>query len=101
MCEDLSTLGTMERCPPAIVKARDFPIAKGRIVIGKIVSAVIGKKIAERTPGLSEGGGALLGVAAATALRRLGPMGMVAAATGGWLVKRHLAKRQARQQQAY
>jgi hypothetical protein len=71
-------------------------------VIGKIVSAVVGKKIAERTPGLSEGGGALLGVVAATALRRLGPVGMIAAATGGWLVTRQLAKREARrQQQAY
>jgi hypothetical protein len=85
----------------AIVQNRDFPMAKGRIMIGKIVSAVIGKKIAERTPGMSEGRGALLGVVAATALRRMGPVGMVAAATGGWLVTRHLAKRQARQQQAY
>jgi len=65
-------------------------------VIGKIVSAVVGKKIAERTSGMSEGTGALIGVAAATVLRRLGPVGFVAAATGGLLAKRYIAKRQAR-----
>lgn len=65
-------------------------------MIGKIVSAAIGKRIAERTPGLSQGGGALLGVAAATAMRRLGPLGFAAAATGTWLVNRHLKKREAR-----
>lgn len=67
-------------------------------MIGKIVSAMVGKKIAERTPGMSEGGGALLGVAAATVLRRMGPVGFVAAAAGGWLATRYMAKRQARQQ---
>ncbi|MBB3357271.1 MULTISPECIES: hypothetical protein [Novosphingobium] len=65
-------------------------------MIGKIVSAVVGKKIAERTAGMSEGSGALIGVAAATVLRRLGPVGFVAAATGGLLAKRYMAKRQAR-----
>lgn len=67
-------------------------------MIGKIVSAVIGKKIAERTSGLNEGTGALVGLAAATVvpqvLRRMGPGGMVAAATGGWLFSRYMKKKE-------
>lgn len=65
-------------------------------MIGKIISAVVGKKIAERTPGISEGGGALMGLAAATVMRRMGPMGMLAAAGGTWLVSRAMKKKQAR-----
>ncbi len=68
-------------------------------MFGKIISAVVGKKIAERTPGISEGQGALVGLAAATVARRLGPGGMVMAATGGWLASRYLKKRQARKGQ--
>lgn len=66
-------------------------------MIGKIISAVIGKKIAERTPGMSEGTGALLGVAAATVMRRMGPLGMLAAAGGTWAVSRAMKKKHARQ----
>lgn len=66
-------------------------------MIGKIISAVIGKKIAERTPGMSEGTGALLGVAAATVMRRMGPLGMLAAAGGTWALSRAMKKKQARQ----
>jgi hypothetical protein len=66
-------------------------------MLGKIISAVVGKKIAERTPGMSEGSGALLGVVAATAMRRMGPAGFAAAAAGTWLVSRHFKKRQERQ----
>ena len=66
-------------------------------MLGKIISAVVGKKIAERTPGMSESGGALMGVVAATAMRRMGPMGMAAAAAGTWLLSRHFKKKQARQ----
>lgn len=66
-------------------------------MIGKIISAVIGKKIADRTPGMSEGTGALMGVAAATVMRRMGPLGMLAAAGGTWAVSRAMKKKQARQ----
>jgi hypothetical protein len=34
-------------------------------------------------------------------MRRMGPLGFVAAAGGGWLATRYLAKRQERQAQAY
>lgn len=63
-------------------------------MIGKIISAVVGKKIADRTPGMSEGTGALLGVAAATVMRRMGPLGMLAAAGGTWAVSRAMKKKQ-------
>ncbi|MCX7285578.1 MAG: hypothetical protein NTX28_16320 [Novosphingobium sp.] len=73
-------------------------------MIGKIVSAMVGKKIAERTSGLSEGSGALVGLAAATVvprvLRRMGPGGMVAAATGGWLLSRYMKKKETGQVRA-
>jgi hypothetical protein len=66
-------------------------------MMSKIISAVVGKKIADRTPGMSEGTGALLGVAAATVMRRMGPLGMLAAAGGTWAVSRALKKKQARE----
>lgn len=64
-------------------------------MIGKIVSALIGKKIASRTPGVDAGTGAVIGLVAETALRRMGPLGFAAAAAGGWAVSRHLKKKQA------
>lgn len=64
-------------------------------MIGKIISAMIGKKIASRTPGIDGGTGALIGLVAETALRRMGPAGFAAAAVGGWAVSRHLKKKQA------
>jgi len=70
-------------------------------MLGKIISAMVGKKIAERTHGMSDGNGALVGLAIATVapkvLRRMGPGGVIAAATGGWLVSRYLRKKQTRQ----
>lgn len=65
-------------------------------MIGKIISAVVGKKIAERTPGMSEGTGAIVGLAAATLARRMGPLGMIAAAGGTWAISRAMKKKQAR-----
>lgn len=65
-------------------------------MIGKIISAVVGKKIAERTPGMSEGTGAVVGLAAATLARRMGPLGLIAAAGGTWAISRAMKKKQAR-----
>ena len=64
-------------------------------MLGKIIGAVAGKKIANQVGGISGTGGALLGAAAPVVLRRLGPLGMVAAAVGGYALKRSLDKRQA------
>lgn len=65
-------------------------------MIGKFISAMAGRQIAARTSGLSEGQGAIVGLAAATLMRRMGPMGIALAAGGGWMVSRYMKKRQAR-----
>lgn len=64
-------------------------------MIGKIVGAMIGKRLAQRPGGISGPGGALLGAGAAAVMRRMGPVGFMAAMVGGWAVKRHFNKRQA------
>lgn len=65
-------------------------------MIGRIVSALAGRSIA-RNVGTTAGGarGALIGAALPTVLRRMGPVGMIAAAAGGYAVKRALDKRRA------
>lgn len=65
-------------------------------MIGKIIGAIAGKKLADQTTGVGGTGGALLGIGAATLARRLGPVGLIAAAAGGYAVKRHLEKREQR-----
>lgn len=68
-------------------------------MIGRILSAVAGQSIA-RTVGGSAAGpvGAVLGAAIPTLLpwaaRRLGPVGMVAAAVGSYVVARAIASRE-------
>lgn len=67
-------------------------------MIGRIVGALAGRSVA-RNVGTVAGGtrGALIGAALPTVMRRMGPMGMIAAAVGGYAVKRVLDKRRARQ----
>jgi len=67
-------------------------------MIGRIVSALAGRSIA-RHVGTTAGGlrGAAIGAALPTVMRRMGPVGMIAAAAGGYAVKRMLDKRRARQ----
>jgi hypothetical protein len=62
-------------------------------MIGKIMGAVIGSRLDRRD---GEGGlkGAALGVVAASALRRLGPLGL--ALGGAYVVKKALDRRRAR-----
>ncbi|TDW63054.1 hypothetical protein EDF57_1066 [Novosphingobium sp. PhB55] len=64
-------------------------------MIGKVIGAIAGKRVSSDVSGVGGTGGALLGVGAATILRRLGPVGMVAAAVGGYALKKHLEKREA------
>ncbi|TDW61529.1 hypothetical protein EDF57_10987 [Novosphingobium sp. PhB55] len=64
-------------------------------MIGKVIGAIAGKRISRDVSGVGGTSGALLGVGAATVLRRLGPVGMVAAAVGGYAFKKHLEKRDA------
>lgn len=67
-------------------------------MIGRIVSALAGRSVA-RHVGTVAGGtrGALIGAALPTVMRRMGPVGMIAAAAGGYAVKRILDKRRAQQ----
>lgn len=59
-------------------------------MIGKILGAVVGAKTAEHARGIGGPGGALLGAGAVAVARRLGPIGLLAAAAGGyWLKKRN------------
>jgi len=61
-------------------------------MIGKMIGAMVGAKVAERARGVSGPGGAILGVVAVPLARRLGPVGLVAVALGGYAAKR-MAKR--------
>jgi hypothetical protein len=70
-------------------------IVKEIHMLGKIIGAIAGKRAAHHVSGINGTGGALLGVGAAALLRRLGPIGLVAAAAGGYALKRHYEKRQA------
>lgn len=65
-------------------------------MIGKIIGAIAGKRAAQNVSGVDGTAGALLGVGAATLLRRLGPVGLVAAAVGGYALKKRHDKQQAR-----
>lgn len=65
-------------------------------MIGKIIGAVAGKKLADNVSGLGGTSGAILGIGAATLARRLGPVGLIVATAGGYALKRYLEKREAR-----
>ena len=63
-------------------------------MIGKIIGALAGAKAAKHTRGVNGPGGAVMGVAAMALARRFGPAGMIAAAVGGYALKRYNEKRQ-------
>ncbi|MDO9487746.1 MAG: hypothetical protein Q7J32_05170 [Sphingomonadaceae bacterium] len=67
-------------------------------MFGRIIGALAGRSIA-RNVGTTAGGlrGAAIGAALPTVMRRMGPMGMIAAAAGGYAVKRLIDKRRAQQ----
>lgn len=65
-------------------------------MLGKIIGAVVGAKAAKNTRGVDEPGGALMGVAAVALARRFGIPGMIAAAAGGYALKRYNEKRSTR-----
>lgn len=62
-------------------------------MFGKIIGAIAGKKLASGRGGMSSTSGALLGAGAATVLRRLSPLGLVAALAGGYAAKRYYDKK--------
>lgn len=63
-------------------------------MIGKLIGAIAGKRLASNVGGVNETGGAVLGALAVPLIRRLGPLGLIAAAAGGYALKRHYEKQQ-------
>lgn len=63
-------------------------------MIGKLIGAVAGERIAQHIGGINGTGGALLGAVAPMVLRRLGPVGFIAAAVGSYALKRYYDKNQ-------
>ena len=68
-------------------------------MIGKLIGAFAGAKAAEHARGVSGPGGAVMGAAAVALARRFGPAGMIAAAVGGYALKRYKEKQDARMPQ--
>lgn len=66
-------------------------------MLGKVIGALVGREL-DRRDGSGGTGGAILGYAAASALRRMGPLGLIIG--GGYVAKkvydRHRASRQTR-----
>ena len=54
-------------------------------MIGKVIGALVGREL-DRRDGSGGAKGAILGMAAASALRRMGPLGMVIG--GGYVAKK-------------
>ncbi|MBT2133090.1 hypothetical protein KK137_01980 [Croceibacterium sp. LX-88] len=64
-------------------------------MIGKMIGALAGAKVAEHARGVSGPVGALLGVGIVAAIRRMSPVTLVAAAVGGYVLKRYAEKQAA------
>ena len=62
-------------------------------MIGKLIGAWAGAKAVKQTRGRGGSRGALMGAAAVAMARRYGPVGMMAAAAGGYALKRYNDKR--------
>ena len=62
-------------------------------MLGKILGAVVGAKAAQHARGIDGPAGAIIGAGAVALARRMGPMGLVAAALGGYALKRYNEKR--------
>lgn len=61
-------------------------------MFGKILGGIAGAKAADHVSGIGGTGGALLGVGAAALVKRLGPVGLIAALAGGYAFKRYQDK---------
>ena len=61
-------------------------------MIGKIIGAFVGDKLAKQTSSIGGASGAALGVIAATAVRRLSLPDMIALGAGGYVVKKVMEK---------
>lgn len=61
-------------------------------MIGKIIGAFVGDKVAKQTSGVGGATGAALGVVASTVLRRMSLPAMIALGAGGYVVKKLIDK---------
>lgn len=66
-------------------------------MLGKIIGGIVGAKAAKHRRGVSEPGGALMGVASVALARRFGLPGMLIAAAGGYALKRYTDRQNRRQ----
>ena len=66
-------------------------------MIGKLIGAVVGAQAAQHTAKVGGAGGALLGVASASLLRRMSLPAMLALGAGGYAYKKWSEKRDAEQ----
>lgn len=64
-------------------------------MLGRIIGAIAGVKAAEHVRGVNGAAGALLGMAAPTILRRIGPLGLISAVGGGYAYKKYAERRDA------
>lgn len=64
-------------------------------MIGKVIGAFVGDKIAKKAGGVGGASGAALGVIAATALRRMSLPAMIALGAGGYLAKKYMDRKEA------
>ena len=62
-------------------------------MIGKVIGAFVGDKIAKQTSGVNGASGAALGVVATTILSRLSLPAMIAIGAGGYLAKKYFDKK--------
>ena len=65
-------------------------------MFGKILGGVVGAKAADHVSGIGGTGGALLGIGTAALVKRLGPVGLIAALAGGYAFKRYKDKQDKR-----
>ncbi|MAQ28759.1 MAG: hypothetical protein CL950_01995 [Erythrobacter sp.] len=63
-------------------------------MIGKVIGAFVGDRLAKQTGGIGGASGAALGVVATTVLRRMSLPAMLALGVGGYVAKRVLDKRE-------
>lgn len=63
-------------------------------MIGKIIGAFVGDKLAKHTSSVGGAGGAALGVVAATVLRRMSLPAMIALGAGGYVAKKLIDKKE-------
>lgn len=61
-------------------------------MFGKILGGIVGAKAANHVSGVGGTGSALLGVGTAALVKRLGPVGLIAALAGGYAFKRYQDK---------